>query len=229
MVVQLVAGAADLREPRRRRSVGIADELEQDLGSVQLNGVRHRRAGLPHHGEHLELGYRPLSGEDFPAETRAVGHGPRLPAPAYPSTFDVTGVPVEHPVLAAAVSLGGHQRSDVGARNGPLDEVDVSLLAGLEYAEFVVDGAEGGDHPIGVWLGAVWDPDVVPGRPAGSLRRAVGVLSETRSTALLWFGVVPSGPERAVGGAGVVVPVGRREGAGQGGSLRGIAPGASGA
>jgi len=49
---------------------------------------------------------------------------------------------VEHPVLAAAVSLGGHQGADVGAGHGSLDEVDVGFLPGLEYAEFVVDGAE---------------------------------------------------------------------------------------
>jgi len=95
MVVQLVAGAADLREPRRRRSVGIADELDQDLGAVQLDRIWHRRAGLPHHAEHLELGGGPLAGQDLPAEGGAVGHRPGLPAAAYATALDVAGVPVE--------------------------------------------------------------------------------------------------------------------------------------
>ncbi len=87
-VVQLVAGAAELREPRRRRSVGIADELEQDLGAVQLDRIWHRRAGLPHHAEHLELGGGPLAGQDLPAEVvrLAIARVSRLRRTRRPST-----------------------------------------------------------------------------------------------------------------------------------------------
>ena len=54
--------------------------------------------------------------EQVAAERRAGGHRPHLAGPAHPAALEVAGVAVEHPVLGAAVALGGEQHAPPGAR-----------------------------------------------------------------------------------------------------------------
>jgi len=51
---------------------------------------------------------------------------------------------VEHPVPGVAVALGGEQAGPA-LRHAPPEQEDVGFLAGLQDAEFGVDGGQFGD------------------------------------------------------------------------------------
>jgi hypothetical protein len=68
---KLRTARADLCEPRCRRPVGVANELEQQLGSRHLDWIRNRQSGLMQPGQRGELGPGPLLRDDRPA-----GRGP---------------------------------------------------------------------------------------------------------------------------------------------------------
>jgi hypothetical protein len=98
-------------------------------------------------------------------------------------------------VLLAAVALGGeHDLLGRVVRDGPLDEEDVGLLAGLEDAELGVQGGPAGDHPVRTWLRAAAEGlDVVPGGPAlpvvGIVVRAVVDVEERAEVrGVVWCG-----------------------------------------
>ena len=83
---------------------------------------------------------------------------------------------MEGAVLLAAVALRGHHDPLGGvAGDGPLDEEDVGLLAGLEDAELGVHGGLAGHHPVGAWLGAAGQRlDAEPGGETLSVAGVVG-------------------------------------------------------
>jgi hypothetical protein len=78
---------------------------------------------------------------------------------------------MEHPVLGAAIALGGELAASGGAGHGALYQVHVGLLAGLEHAELGVHRGELGDQPVRVRFGTVLGN--IPGGPAVSGRRAI--------------------------------------------------------
>ena len=77
------------------------------------------------------------------------GEGARVTGAAGAPALGVGGAAVERAVLRVAVALGGHHDLLGGvAGDGPLQQEDVGLLAGLEDAELGVEGGPGGDHPV---------------------------------------------------------------------------------
>jgi hypothetical protein len=144
-----------LGQPGRGGPVGVADELKQHLGPGDLHRVGDRQALLVQSAEGRELGVRPHPGDCLPAERGSVGGGPGDPGVSGAAAFEVSGVPVEQPVLRVAVPLRGQQARGPGAgligrRHRPAEQEDVRLLAGLDDAELGVDGGEVGDDPAGM-------------------------------------------------------------------------------
>ena len=204
---QVLGLRPQLGQPGGGRTVRLVEVLQQHLGAQQLHRVGHRRPELGQPGECGELRRRPLPGQQMATELGAVRHGPRLTGAPHPAPVGVAGVAVEQPVLGAAVPLGGQQ----GARpagHRPLQEADVSLLAGLEHAEVGVRGGSVGDHPARPRGGSVLR--VGPAAGAGSSRVGcvVGVPPDRPAAARLappGLVGVESGPPGARGRAGEIV------------------------
>ena len=152
-----------------------------------LHRVRHWQAGREQLTQGGELGARPLGGDHRPAR-----RGPRRDRPVHPRlpdapAFEILAVALEHPVLGGPVPLGREQAGPAGAGHAAAQQEDVGLLAGLQDAEFGVDGREVGDKPVRV-----------------RLRAALG-----------GRGLVPRGPPVTLGQPERLgAEVGRREGAG---------------
>jgi hypothetical protein len=106
---QLPVVRARLRQPRRGGPVGVADELKQHLGAGDLHRVGDRQAFLVQSAEGRELSVGPQPGDCLPAERGSVGGGARDPGVSGAAAFEVSGVPVEQPVLRVAVPLRGEQ------------------------------------------------------------------------------------------------------------------------
>lgn len=173
-VVQVGLLGPQLGQPRGGGTGGVADELHQDLGAEDLDGVGHGHAGRPEPAQRGELRGGPLAGDRLLAEVGALGHRAADPGLLVGPALQIAGVAVEHPVLAVAVALGGHQGAAPGARHRALQQEDVGLLAGLHDAELGVDRGEFGDHPVGARLWALLGGGgLVPGGPAVALGRPV--------------------------------------------------------
>jgi hypothetical protein len=81
--------------------------------------------------------------------------------------------------------------------------VDVGLLAGLEDAEFGVDRALRGHHPVRERLGAPAEGfDAEPGRPALAVLKVVVVGTELEDEAVVYVAQVVRRRDVAVGVAG---------------------------
>jgi len=65
---------------------------------------------------------------------------------------------VEHPVPGVAVALGGEQAGPALRYAAPEQE-DVGFLAGLQDAEFGVDGGQFGNQPVGMRPGVALGRD----------------------------------------------------------------------
>jgi hypothetical protein len=159
--LQQIAVRPGLGQPRRAGAIGQGDEFHQDLDVVQLHRVGHRKSGGPQVGEEAELGPRPFPRLHGAAVARALGHGPAVTGVAGGSTVGVAGVAMEQPILQAAVALRRHHHRPI--LGGPVEQVHVGFLAGLEDAELGVDCRAFGDQPVGPGFGPGEDADVVPG------------------------------------------------------------------
>jgi hypothetical protein len=98
-----------LGQPRRGRSVGVADELQEHLGAGDLHRVGDGNPLLVQSAEGGELGVRPHPGDCLPAERGSVGGRPAHSGVPGPPALQVARVPVEQPVLQVAVPLRGQQ------------------------------------------------------------------------------------------------------------------------
>jgi hypothetical protein len=164
-----------LGQARRAGAVLVADEFQQDLGPDDLDRVGDRDAGVVELHKRVELRVRPLPGDRLPAKARAVGDRPVDPALPGAAALEVAAVPVELPVRRVPVALGREQARPVGPGHAPADQVHVGFLAGLQYAEFVVDRRQVGDKPLGMRPGAALGRrGLIPGRPAVAFRQAIG-------------------------------------------------------
>jgi hypothetical protein len=173
-----------LRQPRRGRPVGVADELQEHLGAGDLHRVGDRHPLRVQPAEGGELGVRPHPGDRLPAERGSVGSGPRDPGVPGPPALEVARVPVEQAVLRVAVPLRGQQAGRargglIGRRHRPAEQEDVRFLAGLDDAELGVDGGQVGDEPAGMRPGpALGRGGLIPGGPAFVVGQTVGPVGD---------------------------------------------------
>jgi hypothetical protein len=152
---QLPLVGPGLGQSRRGGPVGVADELKQHLGPGDLHRVGDRQSLLVQSAQGREFGVRPHPGDCLAAERGSVGGGPRHPGIPGAAALQVARVPVEQPVLRVAVPLRGQQARGpgtglIGRGHRPAEQEDIRFLAGLDDAEFGVDGGEVGDDPAGM-------------------------------------------------------------------------------
>jgi hypothetical protein len=115
---QLPVIGSRLGQPGRGGAVGVADELEQHLGTGDLHRVGNGHPRLVEQAERGELRVRPHPGDRLPAERGPVGGGPAHPRIPGPAALQVPGIPMEEPVLRVTVPFRG-QQTRAAARHSP--------------------------------------------------------------------------------------------------------------